>query len=969
MTNHRKKLIEVALPLEAINRESAKEKSIRHGHPATIHLWWARRPLAACRAVIFGQMVDDPSSVPEEFPTEESQTRERKRLFDIIERLVVWKNSNDEAVLHAARLEIARSVARGKRMPFDAKMRGDSLLRFLAENAPPILDPFCGGGSIPLEAQRLGLRAQASDLNPVPILINRALIEIPSTFGDKPPVNPGASNIDKKAGTQAKSKQDRMATSAWRGAQGLASDIRFYGRWMRDQAELQLGKQYPTIQVSGKQARVIAWLWSRTVTCPNPACKGEMPLMRSFVLSTKESRPAYVCPTVSGKSVSFRVSNTTDQPPGGTVNRLGATCLLCSTSVPFDYIRAEGRDGRMGKRLIAVVAEADKGRVYLDPTPEHERLGQQAGPEDAPDSDLPPQALGFRVQVYGMTKHRDLFTSRQLLALTTFAKLVKTVRAQVLKDALASGLSPGANLEAHGVGAEAYADAVSLYVAFAVSKSADYNSSLVVWSPGRDQAKSTFARQALPMVWDFAEVNPLAEAAGDPITSIDGIAEAVEALPRGNRGEVRQLDATRLDWPSGLVGCTDPPYYDNIGYADLSDFFYVWLRYSLESVLPQSTSTILTPKQPELVATPYRFGGSREKAARFFEHGLGQAFRQLVNRQEPGFPLAIYYAFKQSEEEEQDDDPEAGSLASSTGWETMLEGLLQNAMMVEGTWPVRSERLTRAVSIGTNALASSIVLVCRPRPAGASVATRQEFVKALKRDLPDSLKKLQQGNIAPVDLAQAAIGPGMAIFSRYAKVVESSGESMGVKTALQLINQELYSVMESQESEFDAETRWCVDWFKQRGFEAGPYGDAETLARAKNVSVEGLARLGMVASGQGKVRLLTPEDLITRLRERDGPNAEFDPESARPLTVWSMTHHLVRRLLESGEQGAADLYCKAPGVGEVAKDLAYSLYTVCERKGGDWGKSGQDYNALVSSMPEVAKLCQSKGRKGLEAFT
>jgi putative DNA methylase len=629
----RKKLIEVALPLEAINRESAREKSIRHGHPSTLHLWWARRPLAACRAVLFAQLVDDPSAHPEEFPTEADQEVERKRLFDLIERLVVWENANDETLLAEAHAEILKSTD---------------------GHPPPILDPFAGGGSIPLEAQRLGLEAHASDLNPVAVLINKALIEIPSKWAGRPPVFPGAA---------------QAAIGAWTRATGLAEDVRRYGQWMRDEAQERVGHLYPEASLpDGSKARVIAWIWARTVTCPNPACGVEMPLVRSFWLSRKRDRPTWIRPVVDGRDITFEVRTGVAGPePEGTVGRQGAVCVACHVPVNLKYIREQGSDVGLGAQLMAIVAEGDRRRVYLPPTGDQEKAASVPEPYGAPETDLPEKALGFRVQAYGMEQHKSLFTNRQLVALTTFSDLVGESHSQIAHDAVAAGLGEEE--------ARSYADGVALYLALAFSRTADLNNSIVTWSNSRDQARNLFARQAIPMAWDFVEVNPFGDAAGDFGISMATGAKVLDGLEPRAEGWANLCDATSVVLKGAAV-CTDPPYYDNIGYADLSDFFYVWLRRSLSSLYPQETLTVLTPKTPELVATPYRFGGSRAKAEAHFESGFVTTFARIRDQHAPGIPLTVFYAFKQAESDE--------SGTASTGWETMLNGLMSAGLMVAG---------------------------------------------------------------------------------------------------------------------------------------------------------------------------------------------------------------------------------------------------------------------------------------------
>lgn len=929
MKQPKKKLIEVALPLEAINKESAREKSIRHGHPSTLHLWWARRPLAACRAVLFAQLVDDPSSHPDRFPTEEAQEEERKRLFKIIEELVKWENVNNDEVLEKAREEIRKSTG---------------------GNPPPVLDPFAGGGSIPLEAQRLGLEAHAGDLNPVAVLINKALIEIPPKFAGRPPVNP--------------ERRGEIVDGGWTGARGLAEDVRYYGKWMRDEAEKRIGHLYPKVklpeQYGGGEATVIAWIWARTVPSPNPACNGaHVPLVRSFWLSKKKGKEAWVEPVVdrANNTYRFEIRRGTPTPEekkaidAGTKLGRGAKfrCLLSGEPIPEEHVKNEAKEGRMGARLMAIVAEGPNGRVYLPPTEEHEAIVRRAKPEWTPDLKLSENTRWFSPPVFGLELFSDLFTSRQLVALNTFSDLIGEVRERVRRDAAAAGLiDDGVPFCEGGTGATAYADAVATYLGFSLGKGANLWSSITSWMSDRGALRETFARQAIPMVWDFAEANPFSKSGGNLYMFIQRIADVLEAFSYESlSGRSTQCDATnvRSDVVNTIIS-TDPPYYDNIGYADLSDFFYIWLRRSLQGIYPDLFSTMLVPKAAELVATPYRFNGSKEKAKRFFEEGLKSAFTHIRKVAHKDYPLTVYYAFKQTESTTAEDSEE--ETVSSTGWETMLEGLIRSGFAITGTWPMRTESPGRAVARGTNALASSIVLVCRPRPENAPRITRRDFLRALKRELPDALRKLQQGNIAPVDLAQAAIGPGMAVFSRYGKVIESDGTPMRVRTALALINQTLDEFLAEQEGEFDGDTRWAVSWFEQHGMEQGPYGEAETLSVARNTSVSGLVEAGILEAKAGKVRLLKREEL----------KADWDPETDKRSSVWEITQYLIRALETQGERGAAALLRKLGARGDATRDLAYRLYTICERKG--WAQEALAYNSLVVAWPEITRLARDE---------
>ncbi len=895
----KKKLIEVALPLEAINKESALEKSIRHGHPSTLHLWWARRPLAACRAVLFASLVDDPSSLPEQFPTEADQDKERQRLFRLIEKLVLWENSNNRSILDAAHKEIMKSTG---------------------GNPPPVYDPFCGGGSIPLEAQRLGLEAHGSDLNPVAVLITKALIEIPPKFAGRPPVNPAA-------------KRKMSGKGMWTGAQGLSNDVRYYGQWMRDRAFERIGHLYPKVKLpkqhGGGEATVIAWLWARTVQCPNPACGAQMPLVHSFALSTKTGKKAWVEPLVDNvaRAIRFEVRSGDGPVPEGTINRRGGRCLAFGTAVPFDHVRSEGRAGRLSAQMMAIAAEAQRGRAYSDPARDQIAVACEARPSWRPETELPHNPRDFKTPNYGMRTFGDLFTPRQLAMLTTFSDLVAEAEQQALTD--------GASAE--------YAEAVKTYLAISASKATLFHNSLARWRSGEGKSAPAFGRQALPMVWDFAEVNPFAGAGGDFMGIIDGTAEVVASMCQGSAGVVDQIDATdgRLLNHSHWMVSTDPPYYDNIGYAELSDFFYIWLRRSLGSTLAQLFSTLLTPKKQELIASPYRFAGGKDEAREYFEQGFGRAFERIRSTHNPAYPLTVYYAFKQSESDD-DEDGNGEAQVASTGWETMLEGLLRANFQVTGTWPTRTEGGTRLISMGTNSLASSIVLVCRPRPDAASITTRKDFLSSLKKELPHALRNLQKGNIAPVDLAQAAIGPGMAVFSRYKKVLETDGSPMRVRTALALINQGLDEVLSELESEFDPDTRWALAWFEQHQFDEGAYGEAEVLATAKALSISHLAEAGILHSRAGKVRLLRRSELPE----------DWDPSVIGRLTVWEVTQHLIRRLDQKGEADTANLKAKIGGMAEIARDLAYRLYTLCERKG--WAEEAGYYNSLVVAWPSMA---------------
>ena len=666
------------------------------------------------------------------------------------------------------------------------------------------------------------------------------------------------------------------------------------------------------------------------------------------MLSTKKGKEAYVEPVIEGRGYRFevRVGRPKDEEKVKTGTKIarGANfkCLMSGTPMAGDYVKAEGKAKRMGARLMAIVAEGDRGRVYLAPTGKQEAAAEDAVPGWRPDVSVPERLTGGTCYGYGLTTFGDLFTSRQLVALTTFSDLVGEAIERVRKDyaeATQSMADDDCPLRDGGSEARAYSEAVGVYLAFAIDKLADRNSTVCAWATLREHARNTFGRQALPMVWDFAESNPLSKASGNFDGGITSIVAALSSVVPLAWGSATQSDAQSVNERGIRVFSTDPPYYDNVGYADLSDFFYVWLRRAVRSIFPDIFSTVTVPKCEELVATPYRHG-NRAKAEAFFLSGMTEAMRGLAVRSHPAFPVTIYYAFKQSE-------TKGDTGISSTGWEAFLDAVIRAGFSVTGTWPMHTELSRRMVGKGTNALASSIVLVCRPRPDDAPLATRREFVGALKTELPAALTHLQAGNIAPVDLAQAAIGPGMAVYTRYAKVLDAQGKPVPVRDALALINQTLDETLAEQEGEFDADTRWALAWFEQHGFGEGEYGVAETLSKAKNTSIAGVVDGGILDSRAGKVRLLRPAELAD----------DWDPTADSRLTVWEAVHHLVRVLDAGGETEAARLLRRLGGVGETARELAYRLYSIAERKSRP--AEALSYNGLVQSWPEIVRLAGS----------
>ena len=906
---NKKKLIEVALPLEEINAASSREKSIRHGHPSTLHLWWARRPLATARAVIFSSLVDDPSSHPEEFPTEEDQDKERKRLFGILKELVIWENSNNESVLKQAKAEIMKSTD---------------------NNPPAFLDPFAGGGALPLEAQRLGLKTYASDLNPVAVMINKAMIEIPPKFQGLPAVNP-------------ESAKNKM----WQACQGLAEDVQYYGNWMKEEAFKRIGHLYPKAKLEdGSEATVIAWIWARTIKCPNPACGCEMPLVHSFTLSKKKGKECHIGLQIKheGQSpqISYNIEPGEANEPEGTISRQGAICPCCGSTVGFPYIREQGKNDKIAETLMAIVCEGSSGRIYLPANQEHSCISQVIIPVNIPDGKLLGKAK-VNVGLYGFDSITKLFTNRQLTALSMFSELVSVAQEKSYQDALSSGMpDDGLGLSEGGNGAKAYGEAVGVYLAFVIDKMTDYTNSLCGWVPQGEFFRNLFARQAIPMNWDFAEANTFSNSSGSFDNMLGWVIRCIEQFPANILGgDVVQWDATQDNFLRNIMVSTDPPYYDNIGYADLSDFFYVWMRQSLRKTYPQLFSTLLVPKTAELVATPYRFNGSKAKAKEFFEDGMLQTCRQIYKYAREDISGTIYYAFKQSEIETK----ENSSVTASSGWETMLSAIIKAGFSITGTWPMRTEREARSIAIGSNALASSIVLVCRKNVGELPFTSRHVFVNQLRRELGPALKRLQEANIAPVDLAQSSIGPGMGVFSRYKQVIEADGTPMTVRSALQIINQELDKHLNEQLGTMESITGFCLSLYEQKAFNTIPFGDADTLARAKNTSVEEMKKLGVLFSSKGVVSLMVREDL--------------QPFSTTSDNLWLITQQAVHAFEVSGFDGAASVLSQVElvKVGKV-KSLCYQLFSIADKKG--WASEAYAYNNLIASWDDTLSISSVK---------
>lgn len=934
-----KKLIEVALPLPEINDASAYDKMPGIGpHPKGIHHWWARLPLPTARAILFSSVIDDPSEHPDKFPSEEAQDAERERLFGIIREMMGKQLHAHPEIYAKARVEMEKSCG-GK--------------------LPAVLDPFSGGGSIPLEANRLGFDAHAADLNPVAVLLNKCNLELAPRWVGNAPVNPhDRGNI---GGTQS-----------WQGTTGLAADVRYYGNLVRERAIVRIGKYYPkvslTLEQGGADAEVVAWIWARTVASPNPTAQGKhVPLMGTFWLSSKGGKQTWLVPLLDSTAPNgwrFEIHTGTPDKEISAVAKLGTragkaqafNCILTNTPISRPYIQAEGKAGRLKQRLVAICFQRRGGKGYTAADATHTAMATELLESHEVSEarttflsgELPDRAsiTGGVCSAYGLSTWGHLFTNRQIKGLLTLSDQIQAIYGEIDADAKTSGLNDEA--------ASAYATSVMTFLALAADRCSDFNNSLCRWSPSNQKVMNMFGKQALPMVWDFAEANLIGEAVGAWKTCCEYVADCVEVLCAGGTrvGSARQADAA--DGAASTVDLlvsTDPPYYDNIGYATLSDFFYVWLRRTVGSSFHDIFGTVLVPKMPELTASPGRFGGDAQKAKEHFETGFRKTFTSLQSRLSHNFPLTVYYAFKQEDEADEvvvEQSEEAVAVDLTTGWETLLEALISSGFQITATWPVRASQAWRMVSMGTNALASYIVLACRPRANTAPQIGRRDFLAELKRELPAALRHLQQGNVAPVDFAQACIGPGMAVYSRYSRILESDGRPLTVRTALSLINQIKEEVLGEPESDYDPETRWALIWFDQNGFSAGDFGAANTLANAHAIAVSGLQDAGIVAARSGVVRLLRPDELPK----------DWNPGTDQRLTVWEMTHHLMRlyHVEKAGDAATASLLRQMGSRSDAARDLAYRLFSVAERRKRSADALG--YNALVLGWPELTRLAQ-----------
>ena len=741
------------------------------------------------------------------------------------------------------------------------------------------------------------------------------MIELPPKFHNQKPINPDVDPMGMFTG-RGRGKQ----RVPWKGTAGLVDDIRYYGAWMREAAYKEIGHFYPKAQLQdGNSATVVAWLWARTIPCSNPACGLQMPLMRTFQLSKKKGNEHWVKPVVDRESniISWGVQTNDEGVPKPTVNRTGAYCCGCGTAVNLPYVRKQGKAGKIRKVMTTIVAEGDRRKLFLSPTEADIEVAQSTEPTWKPRGKLPREAMNLRVQGYGLTDWHQLFTERQLMALGVFSNLLSEVHKQMTE---------------HGATKE-YTDAVCTYLSLAISRATDGNSSFTFWRNSGENIEGVFARQTIPMLWDFPEANPFSTSTQNWMSQIEWVTKAVGNLPisTGDGREVYQADATTTLQANGVsVIITDPPYYDNIGYADLSDFFYVWLRPLLRGIYPELFGGMLTPKDEEMIANKHRFENSDSRFETLMQKALLQIWKGCSNE----FPSSIFYAYKQQEAERDG--------ITSTGWETMLTAVINIGFQIICTWPVRTEQ-PKALGTGKNALASSILLVCRPRPENTPDITRTEFLQELKKVMPPALERLTRiANIRPVDFAQAAIGPGMEVYSRYSKVTRISGEVVPIREVLKEINSEITAYHETETGELDLESQFCLTWLKQHGYMEGNFGDANVLATARDVDITTMHNKILVAA-RGKVRLLIREEYVER-------------ENSEDMTAWEGCLRMVWHLSgveRSGGVSGCTAVARAMRDYESAKRLARVLYTYYESRGD--AESAPGYNNLVTQWQYISQ--------------
>ncbi len=927
VSTYKKKLIEVALPLEAINAESVTQKTGRPktGYPTSIHKYWAQRSIATARAAIWASLVDDPSSHPDKWPTPESQATERAKLFNQLEEIISWDKTTDSAVWQRAQAT--------------AKSSWGGIL-------PPFLDPFAGSGAIPLEALRFGMETHASDLNPLAVTLERAVIAWAPRFSGKPAVNAASST-----GLQ------HTSPSA-----GLADDIRHYAEQINADLRERVGKHYPRVLApNGQKVEPGVYIWARTVECPNQVCRGRTPLVLNWRLSSRGDK-AYVKPRINAKdkTINFEIDYGQDAPEPSFSGRRGGVCIFCATPITLDYVRTHANTDTIEDRLLAIAVGDEYSWKFSPGTLKDEELARNVpAPTWIPRGEIP-LSPNVRAPLWGMKTWASLYTPRQLLVLSELHNSIKVIQTEVevaAKNSSAFPVDPR-SLSEGGSGPRAYAEAVRSYLHLVGTNLADYSCKFATWKPDGPQIGVAFVRQALGITWGYAEGSLLGKGGANFMEKAKRVAEVVERLPAGNQGIALQQDATKIVWSADVkpLIITDPPYFDLIEFGELSDFFYVWMREAMRDLDPDLYATLQTPKDDELTASPHRFEGDKLKGKQEFESGLTEAMTRLREIANPDLPLSIYYAYNDRETTE---DDSGQMVTSSSGWETMLQSLVNAGLTVVATYPFRTEAKGRANSNGTNALAAAILVVCRIRSETAKVGTRAEFVQGLTSVMTPALRDLVAADIGPIDLAQAAIGPGMSVYTAYSKVLEANGNQMSMGTALDLIHQSVKEAQGSQDATFDAETRWAIEWFSTYRYTDGEYGDAQVLANSAGITMQGLAEAGVVKAAGGKVALSAG----------DGLPEDWDPSTDTRVTSWEVLHHLMRALLpeemgpaaKSGGGSEAEAVKIAeklsPALMQNAKLLAYRLFEICREQ--SWDKEGMAFNNFGRSWGEI----QSAERK------
>ncbi|MBE5441042.1 DUF1156 domain-containing protein [Mycobacteroides abscessus] len=885
----RRKLVEVALPLDEINAACKADKGRAHGTLKNLHKWFAPMPVPAWRALIFAALVDDPED-----------DNKRVLLLDLIKRLVAnGADLPDDDAITEANEVLARQYPNGR---------------------PVVHDPFCGGGSTLVEAQRLGLESLGSDLNPVPVLISRTLTEILPRLNGQQPLHPQ---------TQATSSgalfDDRSRGSlSYAGLDGLIRDVMYYAQGIGVRARERLARHYP----SESSETVVAWLWARTARCPNPTCGVETVLTTSWWLSKRKGDMAWIQPRTENGGVYLDVvtgqrSGAAPQPPK---SPRGATftCLGCGNSIKEEEIESQAVSGGLGLRMTSVVVEDANGRrTYRAPN----AVEIEAARVDLSGYDIPDQVPvgdGGTRNRFGMTSQADLYGERQLATMCVLADLVAETYDEILDEG----------------GSKEWARAVTTVLGLGIGRFAQFASSQARWTV-RDAVSSfegAFPRNDIPVTWDYYEINPWGEAGPSWTQTFVSTTRALKNVVPGGVGTVVIGDARKVTASRPALVATDPPYFDAIGYADLSDYFYVWHRRALRAVHPDLYSTMAAPKVGELTAIATHHGNSRPTARNYFIEGFTETFRSLQLSMAADLPMVVVYASREQK----------GSADEQSRWSSILTAIVKADMEITGTWPILGTTDRRMIGQGTNAVATYVAMVCRPRTENASVTTLNEFSRALRRGLSTRVRDLQAASILPIDLAQAAMGPGMQIYSRYRAVLDQAGAPVDVEQALRIINASLGEVLDEQEGELDAESRFASRWWDQHGWTSAPYGEADKVARPLGISVDDVVRAQVASSVGGKVRLLGLEEL----------DSDWTPSSDSRPTAWEAVHHLVNRLVDrGGELEAARLLAELGTLQDPAMELAYRLHEIAARCGR--ATDQERYNALISSWAELVKLSAS----------